>query len=263
MGHRLVEGTCHICGVHGKLSFEHVPPRRAFNDRPLLLQRFEDLEKEGPESRRGRISQLGAGGYTLCERCNNVTGSWYGPAFIEWAYQGMGILQHTESRPSLYYPFHICPLRVIKQIICMFFSANSDKFHQAQPDLVRLVLNQETRGLDPKIRIFVYFNASGRSRMTGVAAAMNIFTGTVQVISEISFPPFGYVMALSSRPSDERLVDISFMADFRYKDWKDVSLKLPVLPIYTMYPGDYRDRATVLREADESRRTYREEAAEN
>ncbi len=161
----------------------------------------------------------------------------------------MRILHFTKGRPSLYYTFHIFPLRVIKQIICMFFSANSEKFREAQPDLVRLVLNRERRGLDPRIRVFAYFNVGGKSRQVGVAAALNIFTHTIRVLSEIAFPPLGYVMALSSAPPDERLVDISFMADYRYNDWKDISLRLPVLPIYTMYPGDYRDRERVLKEA--------------
>jgi hypothetical protein len=33
MSRRPVIGTCHICGDHGKLSFEHVPPKEAFNKR--------------------------------------------------------------------------------------------------------------------------------------------------------------------------------------------------------------------------------------
>jgi hypothetical protein len=29
-------GVCHLCGVFGPLTFEHVPPRAAFNDRGVL-----------------------------------------------------------------------------------------------------------------------------------------------------------------------------------------------------------------------------------
>ena len=82
---------------------------------------------------------------------------------------------------------------------------------------------------------------------------MNSFTREIRVISEIAFPPFGYLMAFGSTPPDERLVDISFMAKYRYNDWKDIALPLPVLPVYTMYPGDYRNRDTVLKEAAEDR----------
>jgi hypothetical protein len=34
---------CHICGTYGKLSFEHVPPRAAFNDRRILHVAFEEI----------------------------------------------------------------------------------------------------------------------------------------------------------------------------------------------------------------------------
>jgi hypothetical protein len=65
-------------------------------------------------------------------------------------------------------------------------------------------------------------------------------------MSEIAFPPLGYLMTIESIPPDNRLIDISFMARFHYHDWKHIALRLPVLPIYTFIPGDYRDREHVL-----------------
>lgn len=45
-------------------------------------------------------SQQGAGDYTLCHKCNNNTGAWYGAAFVAFAYQAMAILKYTKGRPS-------------------------------------------------------------------------------------------------------------------------------------------------------------------
>jgi len=60
-------GQCHICGRNGLLSFEHIPPRAAFNDRRVILYKFEDLIELGPDATpKGPISQKGAGSYTLC-----------------------------------------------------------------------------------------------------------------------------------------------------------------------------------------------------
>lgn len=242
-------GNCHICGNYMKLSFEHVPPRSAFNDRPLVLKRGKELLTTDLETITGKVLQRGAGDYTLCEKCNNTTGKWYGSAFVDWAYQAMRILHYTKGKPSLYYTFHIFPLRVIKQILCMFFSANGYAFQQAHQDLVRMVSNRDHNGLDPKYRIYAYFNASNRSRQTGITSAFNIKTKDIRVTSEIAFPPIGYLMTVESKPLEERLCDITFMAKYRYNDWKHISLRLPVLPIYTFYPGDYRDKDTVLRDA--------------
>src|SRR5207302_1777288 len=43
--------------------------------------------------RGGTIEQRGAGGFTLCERCNNNTGSWYGRELIVAASAGARILR--------------------------------------------------------------------------------------------------------------------------------------------------------------------------
>src|SRR6267142_5142636 len=131
---KTVFGTCHLCGLSRKLSFEHVPPHAAFNEYPIMEARgLEMFEERDIDRIKGRISQRGAGGYTLCERCNNDTGAWYGTAFVSWAYQAARILALTRGQPSLYYEYHLYPLSVIKQIICMFFSANGPSFQTQHP----------------------------------------------------------------------------------------------------------------------------------
>jgi hypothetical protein len=120
------DGLCHICGKYGKLSFEHSPPEAAFNHRPLVYAAIKKLiGTSNLDNPKGRTQQRGAGAYTLCERCNNLTGHWYGGAFVEMAYQGMQILQRAGKAPTLYYPFHIFPLRIIKHVICMFMNATT------------------------------------------------------------------------------------------------------------------------------------------
>jgi hypothetical protein len=244
-------GTCHICGRYTKLSFEHVPPRAAFNNQPVRRPHGKALINANLDQISGKISQRGAGHKTLCGQCNNNTGSWYGSAFVEWSYQAMDILYATRGEATLYYTYHIYPLRVIKQIVCMFFSANGPDFRESHQDLVRFVLNRNATGLDPQYRIYTYFNASGRARQTGITSILNIDTRTTRVMSEIAFPPLGHLMTFESSPSDNRPVDISFMAQFHYNDWKHISLRLPVLPIYTYFAGDYRSRERVLLEAEQ------------
>ena len=77
------------------------------------------------------------------------------------------------------------------------------------------------------------------------------FTGFV--FSEITFPPFGFVWSLNSTPPDDRLTDITHFADnYSYNDEPLMWIQLPVLPIYTFYPGDYRDRDTVLKDGEQN-----------
>src|SRR5216684_6998566 len=98
------EGVCHICGNYGPLSFEHIPPRAAFNNRSVIKVKFEEALELGPDGvAKGPIQQQGAGQYTLCRKCNNDTGAWYGKSFVDWCYQGMDILIRTKGKPSLIY----------------------------------------------------------------------------------------------------------------------------------------------------------------
>jgi len=249
-----VHGSCHICGVYTKLSFEHVPPRSAFNNRPILFQAGEDMLRAADPDDVKQIAQRGAGAHTLCPKCNNDTGRWYGGGFAEFAHQAMAVLHHTRGRATLYCSFDLFPLRVFKQVICMFFSINGPSFARANPELVNFVLNREASGLNPKYGVYGYYNASARGRSSGVAASASLSSGTstIRVMSEAAFPPLGFLLAFSSEPPDDRLVDLSFMAKYHYNDRKDLVFRLPVLPVYTGFPGDYRDRDTVRRQAGET-----------
>jgi len=240
MRKKKAHGTCHICLKKGKLSFEHVPPRSAFNDRPLVLKKVDWLRQGGPEIAPGRrIQQRGAGGYTLCERCNNQTGIWYGAAYAEWAEQGLEAIDRSGGWPGIYYRFNIYPLRVLKQIVCMFFSANRPGFARRYPDLVDFVLSKDRRYIQPDVRIYALCTKSRLMRQTG-QQLFGILRKGVYPLSEITFPPFGYVMFLGCKTHDPRLYDISFFGEYAYREQRTVPLPLPILPVVTPYPGDYR-----------------------
>lgn len=255
-----MNGTCHICGAQGELTFEHVPPRSAFNRYRILQVDLQDMFSSGNiDKPRGKIQQRGFGAFTLCGSCNNSTGRWYGDAYAKWARQAMGIVIGTRGKPSLMYPFNLFPLRVLKQVVCMFFSVNSPSFQRDQSDLVKFVLNRESREFPPHIRIYAFYTLGARSRAAGVSGlvkGLGTSKWTFRTISEVTFPPFGFVMTLGNQePLDQRLVDISGFSAFEYKDWRvGISMRLPLMPIYTAYPGDYRTREQTLRDADASKR---------
>ncbi len=251
MAKKKIQGRCQICGVSGDLSFEHVPPKAAFNSKPVIRVNFETAMSLGPdEIAKGPIEQRGMGVHSLCVKCNNNTGSWYGGNFVNWCYQGMEILERSNGNPTLIYLNYIFPLRILKQVATMFFSVNMDGFQAANPELVRFVLNKESKYLPPKYRFFVYYNVEGRFRSVGIIAALK-FDGKAEtsVFSEITYPPFGYVMTLDSNPPDNRLVEITHFSRYGYDDFLVSELKLPTLPAHTAVPGDYRTKDEVYRDA--------------
>jgi hypothetical protein len=237
-------GTCNLCGEHGELSKEHVPPEAAFNDRKVILSTADEYWNRGQGQGlrvRGRYLQGGHGVYTLCKRCNNTTGAWYGRHFVEWCRQGMEFLDKTGGRGSVLHFARVRPLPVIKQITTMFLALNGrgDSEPWERP-LVRFVMNREARYLDPRYRFWVYYVAPGPLRNTPLCSRLDIVSGRVEMGMEFSFPPFGYVLTLDSEPEDRRPNEITGFS--RYRRWEEdrITLNLAVLPTHGPTFGDYR-----------------------
>jgi len=243
-------GTCRLCGTVGPLSFEHVPPRSAFNDQPVMALANNDIFSIGPDDEvRGRIQQRGAGGYTLCARCNAKIGRWYGDAHKQWVLDSANILRRSGGVVSLVHLNHVLPLRVLKQVAAMFFSVNPLGFADRNPELVRFILNPHSQFLPRGLRFFVYYNWEGRYRAWPVAAILNIRTGESSTFSEITHPPLGYVMTIESGPPDERMCEITEWTRYPYSAYEAIPLKIPVLPTHTFIGGDYRTKEQVYQEA--------------
>lgn len=249
------EGPCHLCGTQGPLSFEHVPPKSAFNNQSVVESLLaQALDRGIDEPPRGRINQRGAGAYTLCDRCNNNTGNWYADAFSKWCYQGADVLIRSDFKPRLIYLHYILPLRVLKQIYTMCFSTNTPRWRNNHPELEAFVLNRERQWLNPRYRVFVYYNFEGTYRRIGNQMAMvNLYKGpdVIQVI-EISHPPFGYVVTTNGTCPDQRLYEITHFRRYTYDEIEVAPLYLPVLPTHLPIPLDYRTREEIREQAEAS-----------
>jgi hypothetical protein len=71
----------------------------------------------------------------------------------------------------------------------------------------------------------------------------------VVVESEFSHYPLGFVLAVDSPAADSRLVDITFFAGFGFDEYKAVFMQLPVLPVFSPFPTDFREEAEVWRDS--------------
>ncbi len=250
---RKVIGQCCICGNEGQLSYEHVPPEGAFNERTILeadidylirAQSFE--EAQNPPTKQ---NQRGAGRHSLCISCNQLTGGWYVPAYIEWAKQGWQHIYGTPGRLTRQ-PFEIEVLPVGKQILAMFASACGPSLFKNLPELPRLILNREQAGSPDSIRLFAYYihPDSSAARQSGITSNLDLDDGgNAKVYAEIAFSPFGYVLSLGNTdPPDQRLVDITFMLHTPARERRTLHLPLAVLEVHTMLPADFRSLDQVV-----------------
>lgn len=248
MARKKIEGICHICGTFGPLTFEHIPPEKAFNDEKVRTPKFEDYMDKGPDYQpiHAPIQQKGAGGHTLCAKCNNLTGAKYVPSYIDFAYQAADLLFRSNGELSLFYPYRLFPLRFIKQVIAIFCSVNSPNFVKQHPELIKFLLHEETKYLRPDLNIYAYLTSSSFSRQSGISAAM--IDNKVRLFSEFAFPPLGFILTIDSYPPDNRLVDISYFARYDYNFFDIFHLKLPVLPTQFYLPGDFRTKEQIMKD---------------
>lgn len=245
-------GICHLCGIDGPLTFEHVPPEAAFNDARVLeadiyrLAGASDLIKE-IEQPKGRYNQRGAGRHTLCAPCNNNTGRWYGADYVKFT-KAVFPLCIKEGLESAFFDVKMYPLRIFKQIITMFCSACPPEFTQKNPVVKRFLLNRESRDFPSDLRLFASFYDVANSRaarQSGISSVINLDRG-ISTFSEISFPPFNFVLLFGNTDTpDDRLFPFDHLRNFNYDEIGQVTMNLVNLSVNTYLPGDYRKMSEI------------------
>jgi hypothetical protein len=238
-------GMCRLCGKHKKLSFEHIPPRSAYNNKPLLVPAFL-----GP----GLVKiRRGLGQQSLCVDCNNNTGGMYGGAFVEWSQQGFDaytrLKQSGES--AITDTFHIKPLNVLKQVIVMSLAMAPVGAVSKNRSLREYVLDKTQRQLPVDDLISVYYSIDGKPRFSAGVGALNISNNSGSFIrAEVALPPFGYLVS-SPMPGRidlsvaQGLCAIGHFADYEYDAYADIELHIPAKETHLQIPADYRTQEQI------------------
>ena len=235
----------------GPLSWEHVPPEAAYNTQSVVRAAQEQMLKpERWDGTRGHLEQRGSGGFTLCERCNNNTGAWYAKEYVRWARQGLERLARIprDEENAFFIPFRGRPLRFLKQVVTMMFSANGPEFAALHPELVKFVLDWRATGLPPEYKFDLVLVRGGFARQAGGFGKLDFSTGALEVASEIAHFLFAIRMILGAT-SGTRRGALEWFAHFRPDDEREVWLYTIAGHIVTKFPGDYRSRERVDREA--------------
>lgn len=226
-----IHGICCICGRETELTFEHIPPRAAFNHFNLRLYDFFNYTLHN--NTKYTPAQKGAGKHSLCSSCNNLTGEWYGAAYAEFASQGMAYYR-KQSQGLLSVPYTIYPLRVLKQIISCFASVNGSSWCKQNPMIKEFLLDPYERRLPHNFDIRMYMQEKGRTKLNGIVGQMNAFTGERFVGSEWGYIPFSYIYICDKTYTNYRVLNelfpvLSFLR-YSYDDRATVYLNIPRKP---------------------------------
>jgi hypothetical protein len=236
------KGICCICGEMKTLTFEHVPPKSAFNNKPIYVQKFSHLmDRTSYVYGKKMKNNKGNGDYTLCKSCNNNTGDWYARDFADFAIQGMQILKEEKSSGEMikFKNLKIKPLNVFKEIIAMFLSADKTGYLRSIEGLTDFLLIKDNSEFPRSLKIFMYCTLSSYKRFLGYSIIGGYPNAEIKRLSEINFEPFGYILAEESTPPYPTMTDITNFIEYEYDEVTEIEIELPYLKVLTPIIGLY------------------------
>lgn len=245
-------GICALCRKQfDDLTFEHIPPRAAFNASPAKPVTGKGLLEDDrmPWDTTGlpyKNQQQGMGEYSLCHACNNNTGSWYGDEYIIVA----RVIHYILSKPvrsncQAIGIREIHPLRFIKQVLSMFCSINN--FEDNRIDTIRkFVLDKDAVGLDKsKYKVCMYLTKSYLMKYAPLSVVLRIGGAKSESIAltEITAYPLGFIVYFDPTDTfDYKGLDITHFADCQYDDIADIEIPLCIYEMNDIFPTYYRSQ---------------------
>ena len=256
-------GICALCGKwDGDLTFEHIPPRSAFNATPAKPVSGIDILAHQTAGGGARMPwdtaglqytnlQKGMGRYCLCQTCNNNTSSWYGDAYVELARAAhYAIASYSPDDPDGIGFRDVYPLRFIKQVLSFFCSTNPPENPQLD-DLRKFVLDKYAVGLDKtKYRLCMYFTKSTFMKQTGYMVQLRMTEEGYDTVtlSEITAYPFGFILYFDPKNSwGFKGTDITACADFGYDEKCNIELPWRIEEMKDLFPETFRSREEIIR----------------
>ena len=198
------EGHCVLCGVFGKLTRDHVPPRGCGNASDMVLRTLVDVA--GPDAcGPAAISQGGAHFRTICETCNTrLLGAEYDPELAKMCTVVSGCARAAyESRLIL--PENVLvwvrPQRAARAVVGHALAANAVReviqppVDAPFPDALRQYFLDPAKPLPEKVDIYFWVYPSRRQVIVKGAAKASLASlarGRFLLGDIIKFFPFGF-----------------------------------------------------------------------
>lgn len=266
-------GRCRICQKVGKLTKEHVPPEKAFNNQSYLKHYADETEKAGRIKWRSREERTnGVYVFTLCKKCNSQTGYRYGSDYVNFVESFISDAIPENANKTLKIEVKdFFPLRVIKQAISIILSTseptsflnhkpissrkinpslirdieinNPEKSHlrNVYQELRNFVRKRDSTGLPPNVRLYAFaiVNA-GTGYRTGIFGKVKLSSKKVSFVVVTGSHPILWVLVLDG-DIDEKLLDVTDWANFEYKQRKTLKVEMPCYWSVGKHPLDFRN----------------------
>lgn len=260
------EGHCWLCREYGKLSKEHLPAEKAYNDCPRLLMKIVDIN-----SRDGTLrwdpTQYSKGVWirSLGERCNTKYGNRYVGSYVD-------LVRRVAERISDVHESHTIPISrvrnpflILKQVMLQFVTANGDRFVGANDWVAPFIMERWNAEIPQNIAVYLFASNSPSGRNSGVSVHRDWNINKTRVVSEFTSWPLGTVISYDGELIDDRLSPIHHWTQYANKN-QYADLRLRVNPVASEYPLDFRTwseiRSSSTKEPDDLKNASEQDVEE-
>jgi hypothetical protein len=244
-------GQCHLCGEVRELTYEHVPPKKAFNNSGEYFSYTMDTSTK--RWRKYSEHPYGIGSYTLCGPCNNNTGGGYAQAYVEFAKIAAKKVDSIPYRTPCDFHFKGFPDRIFKQILVMLCSTSGPGLSENNQWLRRLILNKKSVDFPKDARLYMYLVDQNAKLATGVAGRLQLSASSLTVVTEVVHWPIGAFLSFSELSRNEckekYITDITDWGRRYCNRATPTSVTLFKNHRATAYPLDFRSKEEVEKEA--------------
>ncbi|MGY3711482.1 hypothetical protein ACWOAS_11605 [Lactococcus lactis subsp. lactis] len=215
---------CRLCGKEEKLTFEHVPPKVAFNDQMKKTVRAKDsidiivgsktFDEIDGYSRKGQTFK------TLCKSCNNFLGAEYVPEYSSLANNLMASYKREGELPKVgtgyYIEIPIKPLNFLKQVLSMFCSIVSEEANE-EFDFKEFILDKKQKGeFSKKYKVGMYGFVGKTAFMGGPSVSVDMESGKIHQVVNIEHIPFGFMLVDKEFEFSDGIADLQELAKCDY-----------------------------------------------
>ena len=217
-------GVCCVCGRERKLTFEHIPPKKANNNTQVknILHPLEFFESEKAFNEKIKEiefklgSQKGMGDYTLCSSCNSFLGGNYVNEFIPF-YNGLALFFKKNYQAIIdnsengYLDIRIQAntnfFRFQKQVVAMLMSTSKGIYKDYFKDYLLDESNSNFPSKNFKIIMNGYLDFK-LSRQNGMMVGVDFSGGSASIGSEIQVFPLGFTLVKLEKSDKGENIDI-------------------------------------------------------
>lgn len=253
-------GKCRICGKETVLTYEHVPPQKAFNSNTVVEYSYRQIidiitdRQRMPwdySGIRGKYNQKGGGGYYLCKECNNNTGSWYMEEYTIFVNTLGYLIQKEKFKVNESYDFtlfDLSPLKIFKGIITLMCDTNNNCLGDER--LRSFLLDKESNDFDTeKYQVYAYLVTPNSNRITGLVAEAQLNTSNIICFSEVVHYPIGFTMYIDKPYNFKPFgFDVTSLVNHKYDDKCNLFFScVPYIQLSSLLPRDYRTKDELLK----------------